>query len=339
MKKQIGLLLSVLILGLFAMAADASLADTYRAMISAEGTITVATFDLSIETNFTAIVPDTIVPGSYEATFNGAAFVSGRPIIVFTGVLNVSDIKFWVKFAVEKTGELPFACVRGCLYRANGTLKIDIEEIPPEQLEVTWFLMKGSITSYGGVQVFGGIMALARIGPIATEWAQVHGLFTQQEEQVNCSSIVFRLANVSEIDYAGENFRINGFWNVYNVTVTHYDGEFNLNIKPIVENGLGQLDANLVNKNFTVNIEGIEQIEGDIVFYHLTFRRLFEPGIPVCDSNNDWKIDMSDIARVAKAFGAMLGRSAYNFNLDVNLDFAINMKDIATVARDFGQQY
>jgi len=338
MKKQIGVFVSVLILSLFTMVANGSLANTYPATVSAKGTITVATFDLSIDTNFTAIVPDTIAPGSHEATFHGAAFVSGRPIIVFTGVLNVSDSKFWVKFAVRKTDELPLVCVR-CLYPANGTLKLDIQEIPPEQLEVTWFLMKGSITSYDGEQAFGGIMALARIGPMVTEWAQVHGIFTQQEERVNRSSIVFRLVNVSEINYTGEHFYINGWWNVYNVTVTHYDSEFNLSIKLIVDNGLGQLDANLVNKNFNLDIEDIKQVEGDIVFYHLTFRRLFEPGIPVSDSNNDWKVDMSDVARIAKAFGAMLGKPVYDFNLDINLDFAINMRDVATVAKDFGQEY
>lgn len=347
MKKWIGLLLSLLILSLSTVTGNALLRNIYPAIISVEGTMTLEAeqpLTFPINTTFMAMVPNVVVPETHNATFHGKALVSGRPIIKFAGVFNVSDHSFWVKFAIEKPEGIE---VDYGMYSANGEVDLTIEEIPPEQLEVTWVLMRGLITSYGGEQAFGKIMVHVRIGPMMKQWANVHGTFTQQEpltasmseSNFSRSFYVFRLVNVSEINYDGKGLYINGLWNVYNVTVTHYDNEFNLNIKSIVENETGDLNVAFNEKAFTLDIEHMEQIDGVIVFYHLMFRRLFERGIPLGDFNGDWKVDIADIARVAKAYGAMLGRPAYDFNLDVNFDFSINIIDVATVAIEFGQEY
>jgi len=339
MKKLIGLMLSLLVLGLSTMAGNALHRNVYPATITAEGTMTLKPLNVTfpVKANFTSLVPNATAPGSYEATFHGRAIVFGGPIIKFDGVLNVSGNIFWVKFGIGKPEGVE---LNPGLYRANGTLSLDVEEIPPEQLQVTWFLMKGRITSYGGEQAFGGIIAHARMRPLMEQWANVHGLFALQEPLGgNRSFHVFRLVNVSEIGYEGNGLSITGLWNVYNVTITHYDDEFNLNIKIIVENGSGRLDANLDQWNFTLGIDKMKQIDGVIIFYHLAFRKLFERGIPLGDFNSDGKVNMVDVGRVAKAYGAMLGRPQYDFDLDVNFNFAIDMRDVATVARDFGQEY
>jgi len=339
MKKLIGLMLSLLILSLFTVTGNALLRNVYLATISAEGTMTLKplNFTFSMETNFTALVPNATTPGHYDATFHGRAIVYERPIIKFDGVLNVSGNIFWVKFGIEKPGG---GELNPGIYGANATLSLDIKEVPPEQLEVTWFLMKGRINSYGGEQAFGGIIAHARMGPLMEQWANVHGLFALQEPLGgNRSFHVFRLVNVSEIGYEGKGLSITGLWNVYNVTITHYDDEFNLNIKIIVENGSGRLDANLEEGNFTLGIDKMKQIDGVIIFYHLAFRKLFERGIPLGDFNGDGKVNIVDIGRVAKAYGAMLGKPEYDFDLDVNFNFAIDIIDVANVARDFGQEY
>jgi hypothetical protein len=59
----------------------------------------------------------------------------------------------------------------------------------------------------------------------------------------------------------------------------------------------------------------------------------------VGDVNGDFKVDMKDIALVARAFGSKPGSSNWNPNADVNSDGKIDMKDIALVARNFGQHY
>jgi parallel beta-helix repeat protein len=57
------------------------------------------------------------------------------------------------------------------------------------------------------------------------------------------------------------------------------------------------------------------------------------------DVNGDFKVDMKDIALVARAFGSTPSSSNWNPNADVNCDGTINMRDIALVARHFGQHY
>jgi hypothetical protein len=339
MKKLIGLMLPLLILSLFTGTGNALLRNVYLATINAEGMMTLKplNFTFPMEANFTALVPNATTQGPYDATFRGRAIVYERPIIKFDGVLNVSGNIFWVKFGIDKPegGEL-----NPGIYGANGNLSLDIKEVPPVQLEVTWFLMKGWITSYGDNQAFGGIIANARMGPLMEQWANVHGLFALEEPTGGKKSFhAFRLVNVTQIGYEGKSLNITGLWNVYNITITHYDDEFNLNIKIMVENDSGQLDVNLDNWNFTLSIDEMNQIDGDIIFYHLASRKLFERGIPLGDFNSDGKVDIVDIGRVAKAFGATLGKSKYDFDLDVNFNFAIDIIDVATVAKDFGQEY
>jgi uncharacterized protein (DUF2141 family) len=56
------------------------------------------------------------------------------------------------------------------------------------------------------------------------------------------------------------------------------------------------------------------------------------------DVNGDFKVDMTDVALVARAFGSTPASSNWNPNADINGDGVVNMKDIALVARHFGQQ-
>jgi hypothetical protein len=107
----------------------------------------------------------------------------------------------------------------------------------------------------------------------------------------------------------------------------------------IVKQNDGHLTVNFREENFTLNIEDVTQIDGVMVFFHLAFRKLLERGIPLGDFNSDGKVDIIDIGRAAKAFGATLGKPQYDVDLDVNFNFAIDIIDVATVAKDFGQEY
>jgi hypothetical protein len=59
----------------------------------------------------------------------------------------------------------------------------------------------------------------------------------------------------------------------------------------------------------------------------------------VGDVNGDFKVDMKDIALVARAFGSTPSSSNWNPNADINGDGMVNMRDIALAARNFGQHY
>jgi hypothetical protein len=50
----------------------------------------------------------------------------------------------------------------------------------------------------------------------------------------------------------------------------------------------------------------------------------------------DGKVDIRDIAVVAKCFGSSPGSPGWNVNCDVNNDSRIDIRDIAIVAKHFG---
>jgi hypothetical protein len=57
----------------------------------------------------------------------------------------------------------------------------------------------------------------------------------------------------------------------------------------------------------------------------------------VGDVNGDGRVDLKDMALVARAFGSTPTSPNWNPAADLNGDGAVNMKDIALVARNFGQ--
>ena len=57
------------------------------------------------------------------------------------------------------------------------------------------------------------------------------------------------------------------------------------------------------------------------------------------DVNGDGRVDLRDIALVARAFGSTPNSPNWNPAADVNGDGIVNMKDIDLVARNFGQHY
>jgi hypothetical protein len=57
------------------------------------------------------------------------------------------------------------------------------------------------------------------------------------------------------------------------------------------------------------------------------------------DVNGDGRVDLKDIALVARAFGSTPGSPNWNPTADLNGDGKIDMKDITLVARNFGRHY
>jgi hypothetical protein len=63
--------------------------------------------------------------------------------------------------------------------------------------------------------------------------------------------------------------------------------------------------------------------------------RYCELGDPIGDVNLDGKVDMIDIATIARHYGAKLGEPNYNVACDLNLDGKIDIRDLAAAAINF----
>jgi hypothetical protein len=336
---------------------------SYPADIHVEGTITLEnietdfTTDLSVSEDFTALVPMFVEPGTYEAGFIGKAIASDDSV-KFHGVIIVPSLvvpmvrrgSFWANFRVAKPNDFPDG-----IYIAHGELSITVSPVEPSEAKVIWVHMKGLVTSYGGEQAIGGIMAHARMHEEEDDWAWVHGFLTQQtlateaSEEYTFSFLAFRLVNVTEaaLNHEGSDLYISGLWNAFNVTWTYYDHNWTRTIEQIVEKKVGVLNVNLESTGtFTLQIDddALELIEGSVIFYHIRYGgfmgpRLFQMARVNADCNGDWKVNIIDITKLAKSYGATLGRPGYDFFLDVNFDYEINILDLASTAQAFGQEY
>jgi len=350
-------------------------AKAYPAQINATGTLTLKNFtgnpfDVTIDTSFKSAVPNIITPGVYDNVgFHGFAIATGEygnklSMLRFEGLLTIDDNNFFVTFAVEKPQE-----VSNGRYSANGELNLNITEINLPPAEITMVMMKGNVTDFGDKDAFGFLEANAKIG--IQNHTNVHTTFSLQPpprneeydeegpENFTRSFYTVTLANATktEVDYDGSALYVEGLWNVYNrtITVTHFDhdGTTTINIHTILEGAPGKFNVTLTPQttssmgegrwknrgNFTLEIEGLDTIKGNVIFYQTKFAGPHENGIPRCDFNEDHVVNILDIHQVARSFGAKLGMTKYDPDADSNSDFAINILDVFTVAQEYGQEY
>jgi len=68
-----------------------------------------------------------------------------------------------------------------------------------------------------------------------------------------------------------------------------------------------------------------------------TLSRTITVSALIGDLNGDGKVDMKDVAIVAKAFGSTPGDPHWDPVADLNGDGKIDMKDVAIVAKHFGE--
>lgn len=88
---------------------------------------------------------------------------------------------------------------------------------------------------------------------------------------------------------------------------------------------------------FTAEIEGFGTFSGKVLDYDV--KNDGTVSVARTDVNHNRKIDILDVAKVARAYGSTLGSSLYDPDLDFNSDSIINIVDLAAVARNFGETY
>jgi len=124
----------------------------------------------------------------------------------------------------------------------------------------------------------------------------------------------------------GLNVTLTKKWEIYPVRVMIFPPPWPYPSKPMVENLTVRVEADIV--------AGEEDIS-DNVYIGETVTIIWCPP----DVNGDGKIDIRDIASVAKAFGTSTGDPRWDPTVDFNSDGKIDIADIASSARIFGTAY
>jgi len=257
--KRIGAILVLCLLGftLFtvpaSVTADQGRRECYPAHVTAKGNMTLTDdlepFNISIQANFTAMVPTQLTYGDYNASFSGEANVSNETI-KFRGTLTVEGYEFHASFTVPNTfSEIPLSEEEEEHepeeeYNVSGELEITITQISAVPKEKTWVKIRGDVNSYGGQPAFGWLKAHAKFG----EWARVNAFFmpggwTSEDEPDHS----FHNANVT----------VEG-----NLTLTCASESKNINI---TASFTARIPEEIESGNYTASYEGSAYVTNDTV--------------------------------------------------------------------------
>jgi len=226
------------------------------------------------------------------------------------------------------------------------------------QFEGTWVRMGGIITQWGSKPVFGWIGAHAgMVNKSGTyhEWARAHAIWSGDRPRLNCTKpplenftftlYAAKLINTTEVafNYSGYHFYISGLWNVVKITTTitvflnETTGQLigidiHREFEPIVTEAQGELGV-LLNPlyRFELSIEGIDLLSGFVRFFDI---RHVE--IKICDINDDGKVDLWDLVKVAKRYRAVPGLWTYVHEFDLNFNNEIDIGDLTSIAANIG---
>jgi len=222
------------------------------------------------------------------------------------------------------------------------------------QFQWLWVRVGGVITRWDNTSVFGWIGAYAaKINANGTyhQWARVHAIWTTEPRRLNCSepppapeNFTFSFyaaklvkSSMVRLNYSGYNFYINGSWNVIKVTTTilvNGNGaliSFNRTIEPIVINVTGEFRVFENWRRFELSIDGIDLLSGFVAIVVVKFVE-----IKICDVDDDGKVDLIDLVKVAKRYRTIPGLWNYNHTMDLNDDNKIDIGDLTTVAANIG---
>lgn len=216
------------------------------------------------------------------------------------------------------------------------------------QIQTLGIRMRGIVTTWGTDPAFGWMNVNARLinnNGTQKEWAGVQALWSLDRPKLNCTqppteNITFviytaRLVNSSliSLNYSTYNLYISGTWNVDKITTSVFvdeNGHFlyaTKTLERLLTGAPGELRVIQNWMRFELAIEGIPTLSGFVSMHRIAFVE-----IKLCDLNDDGKVDLLDIIRVAKAWRAVPGTPRYNVDADFNFDCEINLADLTTLA-------
>lgn len=226
------------------------------------------------------------------------------------------------------------------------------------EIQGTWVRMRGVTTYWGNTTVFGFIGAdVGRVNKNGTihEWSRVHVIWSSERpinhtgpqpppppESFNCTFYAAKLIETAGIDLnvSEGTLDIAGFWNVSKITtsvnIIKNGNNILINITrtidPVVTNATGVLHVFDTFTKFALDITGIDVLRG------LCMTIIKHVEIKICDTNDDGKVDLFDLVKVAKRYGTKPGIWNYDHNVDFNFNDEIDIGDLTTVAANIDAQ-
>lgn len=215
-------------------------------------------------------------------------------------------------------------------------------------LNSTWIIMHGQVKHFGLNLAFGWCGVYAEV----ENWARAFAAWMPWSGPQIPEIINFYVAKLVEtrmvkLNYDGKDLYIEGLWDIYNVTYIFepgiIPGNFTLIIKLWVDDGYGTLSVTGDWKDFTINIDDVDWITGEVT-HHVV--RSGE-SIPIGDVSGptsgvpDGNINIWDIVHTARVYGLPPGIN-FNFemfSMDFNFDYKIDIIDLTTIAVNIGESY
>jgi hypothetical protein len=215
-----------------------------------------------------------------------------------------------------------------------------------------WIRAHGIITQWGDKKVFGWLGVHARminVNGTYKEWAGVHAIWSEEPRRLNCTepprenfSLVCyaaKMINTTEValNYSGYNLFISGYWNVVKITTSFYFNEagelvkITRTIEPVVTETLGELHVFANWHLFELSINGIDKLSGPVMGVAIRYVE-----IKICDLDDDGKVDLIDLVKVARRFRTAPGLFNFDMDMDFNLNNEIDIGDLTTIAANIG---
>jgi hypothetical protein len=350
--KKLGAVALIAVLGILAISGSVAVGeiDFYAASVSLKGDMVLKFYNETysapdVEKNFTAVVPSRISPGEYNATFEGIAWIDDESVRFF-GIIMTENGTFMAEFSVPNT----WSGIPTGKCGASGTLTITlskVEQMPGPTPPFQWIHVVGPVTQYGLNASRGWLNAHAKISPeenltmAHVFWMPMPPLEENENGNFTYSFYHAKLINTTMValNYSGNDFYVSGLWTVYNVTFTYHDfqgeEEYQEDILYVVQNRTGELKVYGNWMNFTISIEGFDDIIGLVKHFGVHPRACLEG-----DINGDGKVDIYDLVHVAKYIGCTPKTPTDLEGIeqaDVNHDTHVDIYDLVTVATEIGQ--
>ncbi|MCW3996766.1 MAG: hypothetical protein NWE98_11550 [Candidatus Bathyarchaeota archaeon] len=220
--------------------------------------------------------------------------------------------------------------------------------MPSPPLTIRWMRYQGAITQWGSDPYRGSITVNAKTAnappAVFKPWVTVGAFWSNQphlpgskptgQGQYTFTCYDARLVRLTSIRKQEDMIvNITGLWNVNKVKVTTLFDQSGApvntvrEVTPIVTQAAGQLHITTDWKKFTVEIEGVNALEG-VEISMMTTTNIINPfsysGAPQANVN--------DLEHVMGCFRAIAGLGNFNPELDYNKNSKIDLGDLTTVA-------
>ena len=216
----------------------------------------------------------------------------------------------------------------------------------------SWIRLNGIIETWGSQEVNGSLSINARTVGFNEEVrksAFVNAIWSnttnfRQRGNFSYSFYSARLVdtNVSVLNSENTNLFMNGTWNVFNVTISQtiitsgdlesgytVDRQRKTDIDPIANEAYGELNVTDNWTKFVLSIDGVDELNGLVTRARMS-QMIFNK-FKVSEEESS-KVSKTDLAVLARIYGARPGWGSYDSNMDFNCNYKIDITDLTTVA-------